>query len=185
MHGAVHALPYGQARWLSVLPGTRDSVAVDLHRPEIGPQRAGLIVLDDGVPRSLDPLNQIAGARMAAGPDGYLFSFDDASSSFAFFTLAVTGSSCTTPTCSACPSRRLRKSNRSRMNRRTRWLRFLDAVVCTRAIAIATRYTAVTVGALPMPSQNRAIRTETAGHRTYANMGVVASAEMALSDTCP
>ena len=78
--GAKYALPGGDmnamAGSMTVLPGTRGSVAISLSDSNSSPPFAGAIVLDEGVPRSTQPFGGAGLDVMTGGPAGFLYGMD-------------------------------------------------------------------------------------------------------------
>lgn len=94
--GAQYVLPSGEpaidavhAGPMVVLPGEPDSVAVSLHYDGLSPSFAGLVIIDSGNPRPNGTPGHTGASRLAAGPPGYLFGFNDLSTGFQFFSIAI------------------------------------------------------------------------------------------------
>lgn len=72
-----------------VLPGTTSSVAVSLHFDGVTPSLAGVVVLDEGVPRPRRLPSHTGASRLTLGPEGYLLGYNNLSTGFEMFTIAV------------------------------------------------------------------------------------------------
>jgi hypothetical protein len=79
----VHAGP------MVVLPGEPDTVAVSLHFDGLSPSFAGLVVIDAGNPRPNRTRGHTGASRLAAGPPGYLFGYNDLHTGYEFYSVAV------------------------------------------------------------------------------------------------
>jgi DNA-binding beta-propeller fold protein YncE len=96
--GQSHRLPLvrfderAEAETMVVLPGTTRSVAAALHDRRIIPSFRGVVVLDDGVPRPTRSPDHSGASRIAIGPAGYLFGYDQDISDGRFYPLAVSSS---------------------------------------------------------------------------------------------
>jgi len=64
------------ARSMVLLPGTTASLAVTLHIDDLAPSLVGVVLLDEGVPRSLRLPGHIGASHLSRGPNGYLLGFD-------------------------------------------------------------------------------------------------------------
>jgi hypothetical protein len=72
-----------------VLPGTQRTLAISLHRAGVSPSFAGVIVMDEGTPRAKRTSGHTGASRLAAGPDGYLFGFNNLHTGFGFYSISV------------------------------------------------------------------------------------------------
>ncbi len=75
-----------------VLPGTTSSLAISLHRYDVSPSFAGLVLLDDGVARAPAGSGHTGASRLTAGPSGYLFGFNNLHTGFGLYSIAITPS---------------------------------------------------------------------------------------------
>jgi len=82
--------PYPHAAGpMVVLPGTTSSLAVSLHYDALSPSFAGVVLLDDGVPRPLRLPSHTGASRLALGPDGYLLGYNNLHTGFGMYSIAV------------------------------------------------------------------------------------------------
>jgi hypothetical protein len=72
-----------------VLPGTTGSLAISLHRFNVSPSFAGVLVIDDGAPRMLTTRGHTGASRLTAGPDGYVFGYNNLHTGYGFYSIAV------------------------------------------------------------------------------------------------
>ncbi len=99
--GAVYPLPrgvfgdYGVAGDIVVLPGSRTTIAVNIHDYGLSPSLQGTAVLDDGAARPTQAPGHTGASSLTGGPTGYLFGFNYAHTGFEFFTLTVSPSGLT------------------------------------------------------------------------------------------
>lgn len=78
-----------QAGPMVVLPGTSDSVAVSLHRPDVSPSFAGVAILDDGIPRPDQTPGHTGASRLTGGPPGWLFGYNNLHTGYGFYAIEV------------------------------------------------------------------------------------------------
>lgn len=74
-----------------VLPGTSSSLAVSLHYDALSPSLAGVVVLDDGIPRPQRLPSHTGASRLTNGPDGYLLGFNNLHTGFGVYSISVSG----------------------------------------------------------------------------------------------
>ncbi len=96
-----HALPpdaWGDLAYagpMVALPNTTKSLGISLHREGVSPSYAGTIIVDDGVARAVKTAGHTGASRLTAGPDGWLFGFNNLHTGFGFYPLSVTASGVT------------------------------------------------------------------------------------------
>jgi hypothetical protein len=80
---------------MAVLQGSATTLAVSLrYWPEIGPGLAGVVILDDGVPREMMAPEHSGAQWMVRGAPGWLFGSED-STAYGLYSLPVTASGVT------------------------------------------------------------------------------------------
>ncbi|WP_437530124.1 hypothetical protein WME79_49120 [Sorangium sp. So ce726] len=73
-----------------VLPGTKDSVALSLHREDVSPSYAGSAIVDSGVARPDQTPGHTGASRLTGGPTGWVFGYNNLHTGYGFYSLKVT-----------------------------------------------------------------------------------------------
>lgn len=93
--GKQYALPPAQfgdlaaAGPMVVLPGSKASLAISLHREDVSPSFAGALIVDDGVARKKMTSGHTGASRLTLGPAGYLFGYNNLHTGYGFYAITI------------------------------------------------------------------------------------------------
>jgi hypothetical protein len=73
-----------------LLPGTTDSLAVSLHVDGYSPSLAGVVLLDEGIPRPTGLPSHTGASRLTRGPSGHLLGYNNLHTGFGLYVIDIT-----------------------------------------------------------------------------------------------